>query len=203
MTTIIGCDQSLSKSAFTVLKDGKIILKDLAKTGDINCKGKKFDSVEYFENNHQRIHHVCDYLISLVEEHYPCYVVWEGISYGSVGDATRNLAMLYGAMYERLLEYGFNETKILIYPPTKVKAYEREWLQEDKKYVTTGTKTTFGKMDKKLVEEAVRCKLGQQYLDGYKASGEHAGIDDIADSAVLAVMAYELITGEIVGNQES
>ena len=29
-------------------------------------------------------------------------------------------------------------------------------------------------MDKKLVEEAVRCKLGQQYLDGYKASGEHA-----------------------------
>ena len=191
---ILGIDQSISKTAYCVLKDEDVLFKGLSKTGDINCKGKKFNSVKYFETDMERIHHICKFALSLIDQFNVDYVALEGLAFSAHGNATRTLSMLYGALVEQFLTYGIDPSKIIVISPTAVKHFARSWLPEDEQFKMEGKKKTLTKMDKKLMIKAVEYGLGASYLESYKGSGEMAGIDDIADATVIAHYAKEKIT---------
>ncbi len=118
---ILGIDQSVSKCAYCVLEDDNVLYKGLSKTGGLDCKGKKFKSVQYFKTDAERIHYICDFACNLIGEYNIDYVALEGLAFGASGNATRTLSMLYGALLERFICEGFDESKILILTPTSVK----------------------------------------------------------------------------------
>ena len=192
---ILGIDQSVSKCAYCVLEDDNVLYKGLSKTGGLDCKGKKFKSVQYFKTDAERIHYICDFACNLINEYNIDHIALEGLAFGASGNATRTLSMLYGALLERFICEGFDESKILILTPTSVKHFARSWFTESQQYTLEGKKKTLLKMDKKKMIEAVILKLGEDYLSGYKASGEHAGADDISDATVIAFFAKEKIIG--------
>lgn len=179
----LGIDQSLSKCSFTLLTDGVPTYHFLSKTGKSSVKGKRPDT-SYYDRLDQQIHHVCLDLIGSVEFTKPDTITFESLSYGSVGDATRNLSCLYGAMKETLM-VNFPNIPVYEYAPTSIKSYARDFLQPERQVdgiLKTG-KPKKVKMDKKLMVEAVRELYGQDYLKGYNYS---SGLDDLADSTWLA-----------------
>ena len=179
----LGIDQSLSKCAFTLLEDGKPVYHFISKTGKDSVKNKRPDT-NYYTTLEDQIHHVCTGLIDTVEYCCPDTITFESLSYGSVGDATRNLSCLYGAMRETLV-VNFPNITVYEYAPTSIKSYARDFLLPDRQVdgvLKTG-KPKKVKMDKKLMVEAVRELYGQDYLKGYNYS---SGLDDLADSTWLA-----------------
>ncbi len=183
----LGIDQSLSKCAFTLLEDGVPTSHFLSKTGASKVKGKRPDTT-YYDCLHDQIHHICLDLIKQVEQHNPDTITFEALSFASVGDVTRSLASLYGAMRETLISIGYDGIVREI-PPTTLKSYAHNFLDEDRKYegLTAAKKPKKVKMDKKLMVEAVRNIYGDSYLSKYNYS---SGLDDLADSTFLAHLTW-------------
>lgn len=180
---VLGIDQSLSKAAFIKFVDGEVKEYSLSKTGKSTVKAKRKDTT-YYKTLQEQIHHVCLHCIKVVEEFQPDHVVFEALSYASIGDATRNLACLYGALRETLINLGYsnNVTEVA---PTSLKSYAHGFLKEDRKYdgVTKAGKPKKIKMDKKMMVEAVREIYGKDYLLEFNYS---TGLDDLADATLLA-----------------
>ncbi len=179
----LGIDQSLSKCAFTCMVDGKPIKLALSKTGNSKVKTKRKDAT-YYDTLQEQIHHICTDLYSQVQEFQPDRITFEALSFGSSGNASRDLACLYGALRECLL-VNFNSIPVYETAPTALKSYARDFLKEDRQvdgFLKSG-KPAKMKMDKKLMVEAVKEKFGQDYLAGYNYS---TGLDDLADSTWLA-----------------
>lgn len=179
----LGIDQSLSKCAMVLMEGSKPIKHYLIRTGDTKTKQSK--GVLYFDTLEERIHHICVELKGIVLGSNPDNVVFESLSFGSTGDASRNLAGLYHAMRETLIcmDYKGNVHTVT---PTGLKAFARGFLPEDRQHegkLATG-KPKLIKMDKKLVVEAVKSKYGGEYLKGYNYS---SGLDDLADATFLAL----------------
>lgn len=195
---ILGIDQSISKAAFVVIEDGKVIHKSLCKTGSTSTKSKRLKSVKYFDKTEQQIHFICDYLISIIDEFNPEFIYYESLSFGSTGNQTRTLSSLLGAMIERLIHYGFDLDCIYSATPQAVKKAAREWLPLEEQFsgVNKNGKPMCKKMEKSDMIAAVKCLFGEDYLEGYKSSGENAGADDIADATTLAYIGYTLHTQE-------
>lgn len=180
---ILGIDQSLSKCAFCFMIDGEVVSTDLSKTGASKVKGKRPDT-NYYDCLHDQIHHICTDLSDHLSEFKPDKIVFESLSFGSVGDATRNLACLYGAMRETIIGSGW-KGEVYQYAPTALKSYARDFLPEEQQFeglLKTG-KPKKVKMDKKLMVASVKEIYGQDYLKGYNYS---SGLDDLADATLLA-----------------
>lgn len=183
MNKILGIDQSLSKCAFCYMENGNPIELSLSKTGASKVKTKRKD-VTYYDTLPQQIHHVCKDLLLNVQRFRPDCIVFEALSFGSVGNASRDLACLYGAMRETLM---VNFPSIVIYEvaPTSLKTYAHSFLKEERKWdgYTKAGKPKKIKMDKKLVVEAVKELYGETYLKSFNYS---TGLDDLADATFLA-----------------
>ena len=184
---VLGIDQSLSKCAFICIEDGEVIYKSLSKTGASKVKTKRKDTT-YYDQLDQQIHHICVDLENTIDTLYPDKIVFEALSFGSVGDATRNLACLFGAMKETIIRTGW-EGEVLEVAPTSLKSYAHQFLKEDRKYdgVTATKKPKKVKMDKKLMVEAGRELNGQDFLSEYNYS---TGLDDLNDAFFLAHKVY-------------
>lgn len=184
---VLGIDQSLAKAAFIQMEEGNVKKVSLSKTGKSSVKTKRKDTT-YYDNLHEQVHHVCLELRSQVESFEPDWVVFESLSFGSVGSATRDLAVLFGALRETLVLIGYKD-KVLEYAPTSLKSYARDFLKPERQVdgvLKTG-KPKKVKMDKKLMVEAVREIYGEGYLKEYNYS---SGLDDLADATLLAHKAY-------------
>lgn len=183
MTKILGIDQSLSKCAFCMMEDGQVHMFDLSKTGASKVKTKRKDT-NYYDCLHDQIKQICEDLKDNVNYFKPDKVVFEALSFGSVGDATRNLACLYGAMRNTLLVMGF-EGEVTEVAPTSLKSYAHHFVHEDLKWdgCTKAGKPKKVKMDKKLMVSAAREVNGQDFLSGYNYS---TGLDDLVDAYFLA-----------------
>jgi Holliday junction resolvasome RuvABC endonuclease subunit len=180
---VLGIDQSLSKTAFCFMLEGEPVKLQLSKTGASKVKNKRPDTT-YYDDLHDQIHHVCTDLYSIVDEVKPEIITFEALSFGSVGDATRSLACLYGAMRETLT-VNFPDIEVTQVAPTSLKSYARDFLTPDHQVdglLKTGKPKKI-KMDKKLMVEAVRELYGQDYLKGYNYS---SGLDDLTDATFLA-----------------
>lgn len=180
---VLGIDQSLSKCAFVIMDDGEPINHLLSKTGASKVKTRRKDT-DYYDTLQEQIHHICTDLRNTVEIYYPNKITFEALSFASVGDATRNLACLYGAMRETLIVMGYGG-EVTEVPPTSLKSYAHTFLHEDRKWEgsTKAGKPKKVKMDKKLMVEAVREIYGESYLSNYNYS---TGLDDLADATFLA-----------------
>lgn len=121
--------------------------------------------------------------------------MFEALSFGSIGNATRDLASLYGAIRERLMLAGVTPEQVLTFTPQSVKKYARSLLSEEEQYVTLNAKgkKNLVKMDKKMVIKAVTAVVDKKYWGHLRGSGENSGLDDFCDSWVLLQLAKEKI----------
>lgn len=183
MSKILGIDQSLSKCAFVKMTNDEVTSIHLSKTGNSTVKTKR-KGVAYYDNLHDQIHHICKDLAETVISFRPDYITFEALSFGSVGDATRNLACLLGAMRETLIMMNYQGV-ISEIAPTSLKSYAHNYLPEDLKWdgKTVAGKPKKVKMDKKMMVSAVRQIYGEDYLKNYNYS---TGLDDLADATFLA-----------------
>lgn len=184
---ILGIDQSLAKCAFVCLEDGVVLDKFVVRTGSILTKKKK--GVDYFKTLEDQIHHICLCMEDIVKGFAPDHIQFESLSFGSVGSASRDLAQLYGAMRETLINIGYGDN-VTALPPTSLKTFARQFLSKEKQFegLTKAGKPKLCKMDKKLMCEAVENIFGKNYLDCYNFSN---GKDDIADATLLAYHKYK------------
>lgn len=187
MSKDLGIDQSLSKCAFSYSIEGKPIKFKLSKTGAGTVKNKRPDT-SYYDCLHDQINHVCESLRENVTEFKPDRITFEALSFGSVGNATRNLSCLYGAMRETL-KVNFPEIPVYEVAPTSLKSFGRELLPYEQQFegiLKTG-KTKKVKMDKKLMVESAKNAFGDDLFKGYNYS---SGLDDIADASLLAFKTW-------------
>lgn len=183
---ILGIDQSISKCALVCMEDKEVLQKYVIRTGNNSTAKKK--GVEYFDTLEEQIHYICINLIKVVQEFEPDKINFEALSFGSGGSQTRNLAQLYGAMQESLINIGYGN-KVSSTAPTSLKSFARKFLPEDKQFdgFTTAKKPKLVKMDKKLMVEACECIYGKDYLKDYNFSN---GKDDLADGTFLALIKF-------------
>lgn len=166
-----------------MLIDGEPVGHVLSKTGSNKTKTRRKDAV-YYDNLTEQIHHICDDLVKVVRSFEPDIITFEALSFGSIGNATRDLSVLMGGLRETLI-VNFPNIPVTEVAPTSLKTYARDFLKEESKWegvLKTG-KPKKCKMDKKKVVEAVKELYGQHYLKGYNYS---TGLDDLADATFLA-----------------
>ncbi|CAH9014439.1 putative endonuclease [Vibrio phage 249E41-1] len=180
---VMGVDQSLSKCAFVGMDNGEVVSLSLSKTGASKVKGKRKDTT-YYDTLQEQIHHICNDLKFEVELFEPERITFEALSFASIGDATRNLACLYGAMRETLIAIDYKGVVTEV-PPTSLKSYAHSHLSEEDKWdgLTAAKKPKKVKMDKKLMVKVAKTLYGDKYLSGYNYS---TGLDDLADATLLA-----------------
>lgn len=189
----ISLDQSISKCAWMYWIDDKPVAKGVILTGDITSKTIK-NNVVYLDGVDARIAHVCAQVVRIIKENFkaspkgsegPLWdipVVFEGLSFGSAGNATRDLAGLYYTLRYCLDGNGIVDYKGMhTYVPTSIKALARESLPIE---MQTETSPKTGKpkkikMDKKLMVQACEEEMGVDFLKGYNYSN---GKDDLADA---------------------
>ena len=181
MSKFISLDQSLSKFAWIVWNEGEIESYGVWRTGNVGVKTKRKD-VTYFEHTEEQIDMLCDELVDLFDQGYPEVIVMEGLSFGSAGNATRDLAGLYYGVRRCLMsmrQYGYSNW--IQYAPTSLKSFARDYLEEEKQTETSAKtgKPIKAKMDKKLMVEAARNQEGKDFLSKYNYS---TGLDDLADA---------------------
>jgi len=185
---VLAIDQSLSKCAITRQENGTFLVEKLSKTGKSSVKTKRKDTT-YYDNLHKQIHHVCEDVIGEVKEFQPDIIVFEALSFGSAGNATRDLACLFGAIRERLI-CEFPDIEVEEIAPTSLKSFAHQFLPEHSKWdgMTKAGKPKKIKMDKKKMVEAVREFCGQDMFSQYNYS---TGLDDLTDSYFLGQMIYD------------
>ncbi len=188
MSKVITIDQSLAKFAWMIWEDGKYVDYGVWKTGSSSAKTKKKDVV-YLNTPEERIEYLSGKLLDLVITTDPEMIISEGLSFGSMGDATRQLAGLFYTMKYATGEY-VEYDQWLAYAPTSLKAFAREYLPEGDKLETskkTGKEVKV-KMDKKLMVKAARQREGEEFLSQYNYS---TGLDDLADAYWIGKKYYQ------------
>lgn len=180
-------DQSFSKCYYTIARDGTIIGRGLIRTG-LTASKKQLKSVVYFDTVEDQVYYIAKQLCTLSKEYNVTYVGYETLSFGSIGNATRNLAQLLGGILTLLLDSGLGSKSLLGFSPSTVKARARKLLPTEEQTVE-GKKV---KMTKALVTRAVMNLEGEEYFSGLTYSGEKAGKDDCADSRVILLLTEEL-----------
>lgn len=185
---ILAIDQSLSKCAYVTFEEGVVKSYGVFKTGNAKVKTKRKDTL-YLDTLQEQVHHICNNIIEVVDSFEPDHITFEALSFGSVGNASRDLACLYGAIRERLM-FEFKEIPCSDVPPTSLKSFAHSMLPEDSKWdgMTKAKKPKKIKMDKKMMVLAVKTKYGKDYLSEYNYS---TGLDDLADATLLALKYYE------------
>ncbi len=187
-------DQSLSKCSIIIWVDDIDDYSCILKTGASKVK-KKLKSVNYFDTIEEQIHFICEGFVDLVKEFKPEAIVFEGLSFASAGDATRNLAGLFHCLIERVhSDCGIPLSNIHKVAPTTLKKFARGYLPEQEQRV--GAKLC--KMDKKMMVRAAECAGGGQWLDDLvmSASSERGGKDDVADAYLMGLYFKNKIRGE-------
>ena len=202
---ILAIDQSLSKCAMVVLnKQNEIIYKEVVRTGSASVKDQK-KGVLYYSDVHDQINHIVDRMLINLTKYKPGAVCFEALAFGAAGNATRDLACLYGALRNSLKTTSHITQifpKVDEISPTSLKKYAREFLPEDEQfekdsngdYVTLASKRKGGdnrkyiKMDKKLMVRAVEVLYDPSVFDGYNYS---TGKDDLADAILIGRYANE------------
>ena len=133
---IIAIDQSLSKCAIVVLNGSEIVSKEVIRTGSASVKTRK-KSVVYFPDVHDQINFIVTHMLNTIVAVDPTHIVFEALAFGASGNATRDLACLYGAM-RSAIEVSSVITNI--YPkvheisPSALKKYARDLLPENEQF---------------------------------------------------------------------
>lgn len=158
----IGIDQSFTGCGVVVLNaQGEMIGFSLTKT-------KKGEYPDMFE----RAHVITKNVLNVVEQYPDSFVALEGLAFGSVGNATRDLAGLQFTMVTSL-RYQLNKSET-IFTPTTVKSK------------ATGKSRKITKAD---MIAATPVEILKQFTDsGYKKT---TGLADLADAYWIARLCLD------------
>ena len=191
---VASIDQSLSKTALILWDDGEPISRFVFRSGNSHTKGKRIKGVPYFDLEDKRMEYITDKILTVLMEFNPDKISMEGLSFGSVGNATRDLGGLYYVMRNAFfLEFG-KWDMLSQYTPMTLKKIAREYLPEEQRTVPkpNGKKgTNLRKMEKGDMIAAVP-EEHKWLLDGYLMSGIRSGLDDIADAYFIGVHTYNI-----------
>jgi len=158
----LGIDQSLTSSGYCLVAyDESLVLPYVIDHGIVTSSKDETRLHDLF----YRIMEIEDFFIDYVREHNVEQIQIEGISFGSRGDATRNLAALQGVLITGLLRSCDCVIKIVA-PPTL------------KKYATNNG---FAKKD--LLLESLPEDIKTEFTSKYKKS---KGLSDVVDAYWLA-----------------
>lgn len=162
---VLGVDQSLTVTAWVLMDDTYKVLEE----GVIRT------------TNEDTLQERCVAISSGLTDVFRCGEVdsfsIEGLSYGSIGNATRNLAVLFGHIQATCYDYHFLEgtNKWLETPATSLKKF------------ATGS----GRADKKDMLAAVPEPYQQYLRDNFKGTGKKSGLKDLPDAYWLARKGIE------------
>ena len=138
---------------------------------------------------------MCEAFIALTNKHKPTTVIFEELSFASIGNATRNLAGLYHSLIESLHSHcGIPLQDLRQVPPTVLKKFARQFLPTEQQKV--GTKLT--KMDKKVMVLAASFAGGDKWLEDLvmSASSVRGGKDDVADAYLMGLYYIDKLRGD-------
>lgn len=201
---LMSVDQSLSHCAVVIWEGDKPSSKHMICTGSTHSKGKQKPNVAYFDSVAEQILYIAEKILHLAKEQGCDTYVMEELSFGSLGNATRDLAGLFYCIQMMFMlneDSGGPTSYLNCIPPTSVKSFAREFLPEEERVVVkervdkkTG-KTVYSKgklvMKKPEMVRAVEC-AEPGFLDGITLT---AGKADYAD-AYLIGKAYIAKQGE-------
>jgi Holliday junction resolvasome RuvABC endonuclease subunit len=154
---ILGIDQSFTSTGLVTWNGSEVVNYQLVKTDKDDL-----DPLALFK----RCIKISDIIISIIDNTPITQVNLEGLGFGSVGNATRNLAMLQASIITRIIEkHPYVEINII--PPTTLKKF------------ATGA----GKAGKQEMYDA----LPQEIKNKFKDIKKTKGLYDLTDAFFLAV----------------
>ncbi|UZZ64418.1 hypothetical protein A54_178 [Septuagintavirus sv54] len=180
---ILSIDQSMASCACVVFDGNEPIFKEVLKTtGSANAK----DWQIRFDNPVEQMAYISRHIADICESFNVEKIVLESLSFGSAGNATRDLAGLFFCIQLTLLRDGYSMDNIHTIAPTSVKSWARGKLPGEEQEVMNakGTKMEKIKMDKDQMMKV--CELMQPgFLAGYSKTGKNGGSTDLADAYLI------------------
>lgn len=208
---IFGVDQSISKFAVTVFEvseetfEYRVIGKLMIRSGSLDAK-KQLPDVRYFKTIHEQIEYITKTFAEYVKDFNAQYVFVEQLSFGSTGNATRDLAGLYYCLQQCVKDFtGLPFSKFGAIPPSSAKSLARDYLpiedQIEEYVVKSGkdagkTKTRKTVMKKKHMMKAVQ-QVIPDFIDGYTVNGKNSGAEDLPDSYFIGVCGINKLKKEL------
>lgn len=157
----MGIDQSLTCTGVSIIETAKDGVRTSIATHAIHTEPTMEDPVADVLVRSMRI---AKELKTITEQYNPDYIALENLSYGSIGNATRNLAILFGVICTTL---GLSQPSVV--PPTTLKKF------------ATGN----GKATKKEMLAAIE-KQDKALFDYLDAKTIKSGKYDITDAYWIA-----------------
>ena len=176
----IAIDPSLSKFAIVVFdsKTNKVVNNLLVRSRYSKAK-KKYNWIEYFDTPQGKVNYVAETSFNFIEPYLSeCdQIVIEGLSFASIGNATRDLAGVFHSFLHRLYIADFN--KYTIYAPMTLTKHAKLHLK--------GELPT----DKKKIAINLSMELYPDFINQFvsSATSVRAGKEDYAD-AICANITY-------------
>ena len=163
---VLSIDQSMSSCACVVFDGDEAIFKEMIHTTRSTKIRDKSPWVNYFEDPAEQIAYITGKIADIAESFKVEHVVCESLSFGSAGNATRDLAGLFFCIQLRLLLEGMRMDQLHTVAPTSVKSWARNQLPEDQR----SAKNAKGKVEKLKMDKDEMMKactlLFPGFLDG-------------------------------------
>lgn len=179
---VLTIDQSMASCAYVVLDGIEPIYKEvLHTTGSSNAK----DWQVWFKNPVEQMDYISTAILETAKSFKVEKIVLESLSFGSAGNATRDLAGLFFCIQLTLVRNGYSMDDIATIAPTSVKSWARGKLPgEQQEVMGAKGKMVLKKMGKDEMMEV--CELLRPgFLAGYNKSGKFGGSTDLADAYLI------------------
>jgi|AGFS01.1.fsa_nt_gi hypothetical protein len=184
---LLTIDQSMASCAYVVLDDGVPIFKEVLHTTGSDKKAATSSAwCLFFKHPAEQIAYISRKIADVCESFEVDHIVLESLSFGSAGNATRDLAGLFFGIQLTLLRDGYSMDNIHTVAPTSVKSWARKWLPGEEQEVMNakGTKMDKVKMGKNEMMRVCEI-LHPGFLNGYTKSGKNGGATDLADAILI------------------
>lgn len=193
-TIVFGIDQSYSNFAIVVFQGLNVIDRVVFHAGEDNASNQKKQYPICLGSTLKQLIYLQDCFRTYADKYNPKYLVFEGLSFGSIGNRVFQLGGLYFHLTASFLNNTYTDKadNIISITPQQAKNYARGFLNEDQCYelkdgqpiILKSGKRKLKKMEKSDMRKAL-INVGQDWiLDGYSISSQKTptGVYDLCDA---------------------
>lgn len=181
---LLTIDQSMASCAYVVLEDAKtpIFKEVLHTTGSSDPKPWQVG----FSTPVEQMDYISEKILSTAKSFNVDHIVMESLSFGSAGNATRDLAGLFFCIQLTLFRNGYTSEQLHTIAPMSAKSWAWNFLPDELQGVPNdkGTKINKRKMGKDEMVIVAKT-LYPGFLDGYNKTGKNGGLTDLADAILI------------------